>query len=81
MTARKKRSVAKKSAPTVKPVSAYKNIIDAISLIEVVRRSMDPEAHELVALKCAVTSLWLLHDRLEELGIGGGADDDDGEDE
>lgn len=69
------------TAPAVKPVNAYNQIIDAISLIEIVRRSMDQEAHELVALKCAVKALWLVHDRLEELGIGGSTDDDDGEDE
>jgi hypothetical protein len=69
------------AAPTVKPVSVYSEIIAAISLIEVVKRSMDPAAYELVALKCAVKSLWLAHDQLDSLGIGGSTDDDDGDDE
>lgn len=68
----------KLAAPSLQvKVSAYNAIIDAISLIEIVRRSMGQEAHELVALKCAVKSLWQVHDQLDELGIGGNTDDDD----
>lgn len=83
MTARKKRRARKpkQAAPATKPISAYNEIIDAISLIEIVRRSMDQEAHELVALKCAIKSLWLAHDRLDELGISGSTDADDDEDD
>lgn len=79
MSARKKRRAARKqpAAPAVKPVSAYNQIIDAISLIEIVRRSMNQEAYELVALKHAIACLWLVHDRLDELGIGGSTDDED----
>jgi hypothetical protein len=81
MSARKKGRARKQpakqvAAPAAKPVSVYNEIIAAISLIEVVKRSIDPEAYELAVLACVLRSLWLVHDRLEELGIGGSADDD-----
>lgn len=83
MSVHKKRRSARKQVaqPTTPPpaaqASAYNAIIDAISLIEIVRRSMDQEVHELVALKCAVKSLWQVHDQLDELGIGASTDDDE----
>lgn len=77
MTARKKRRAARKQpaqsgAAPDKPVSVYNEIISSISILEVVKRSIDPEAYELAALACVLRSLWNVHDRLEELGIGGG---------
>jgi hypothetical protein len=82
MKARKKRRARKQPIPpAAKPVSAYDQIIDAISLIEIVKRSMDQEAYELVALKHACRCLWLVHDQLDALGIGGSTDADEGEDE
>lgn len=68
------KQATKPAAPQPAKQSAYDGIIDAISLVEVVRRSIDPEAHELVALKCALRSMWQVHDRLDELGIGADGD-------
>lgn len=77
----RRRATTKQATPAVKPVSIYHEIIAAISILEVVKRSMNPEAYELAALACVLRSLWRVHDRLDELGIGGRSDpDDDGED-
>lgn len=65
------------TAPAIKPVSVYNEIINSISILEVVKRSMNPEAYELAALACVLRSLWRVHDQLDELGIGSSTDTDD----
>ena len=79
MSARKKRE-----AGPVKPVSAYNEIIAAISLVEVAMNSLEcgeVGTSEQITLKQALKSMWLVHDRLDEIGIDDSTDDDGEEDE